>query len=40
MTSAEALKQQLEDTALVHMDALYRTALRMMGNPDDAKDLM
>ncbi|HET9014104.1 MAG TPA: sigma-70 family RNA polymerase sigma factor [Thermomicrobiaceae bacterium] len=30
----------LRDEALIHIDALYRTAVRMTGNPMDAEDLV
>jgi len=30
----------LQDEALTHIDALYRTAVRMTGNPMDAEDLV
>ena len=33
-------KADFEQQALVHLDALYRTALRMTRNPQDAEDLV
>lgn len=33
-------RAELEDEALSHIDALYRTAVRMTGNPTDAEDLV
>ncbi len=39
MNSATA-RQQFEAVALPHLDALYTAALRLAGNPDDAKDLL
>ncbi len=35
-----ALKEKFEAEAFEHMDALYRTALRMTRNPKDAEDLV
>lgn len=33
-------RQRLEQAAIEHIDALYRTALRMTRNPSDAEDLV
>ncbi len=33
-------RQQFEAVALPHLDAVYTAALRLAGNPDDAKDLL
>jgi RNA polymerase sigma-70 factor, ECF subfamily len=35
-----ATRARFEDEALKHLDALYRTALRMTRNPSDAEDLV
>jgi RNA polymerase sigma-70 factor (ECF subfamily) len=35
-----ARRQRLSDEALTHLDALYRTALRLTRNPQDAEDLV
>lgn len=35
-----AVRARLEDAAIEHIDALYRTALRMTRNPADAEDLV
>lgn len=42
MTDAAALpvSEDFETAAISHMTALYRTALRMTRNPDDAEDLV
>ncbi len=42
MTTTEAAnsRNQFEQEALQHLDALYRTALRMTRNPSDAEDLV
>jgi RNA polymerase sigma-70 factor (ECF subfamily) len=37
---AAATRARFEDEALKHLDALYRTALRMTRNPSDAEDLV
>ncbi|MBV8770836.1 MAG: sigma-70 family RNA polymerase sigma factor [Deltaproteobacteria bacterium] len=33
-------RQRFETVALPHLDAIYTAALRLAGNPDDAKDLL
>ncbi|HJU11902.1 MAG TPA: sigma-70 family RNA polymerase sigma factor [Candidatus Binataceae bacterium] len=33
-------RQRFEAVALPHLDAIYSAALRLAGNPDDAKDLL
>ena len=42
MTNTEAApaRERFEQEALQHLDALYRTALRMTRNPSDAEDLV
>lgn len=35
-----AARQRFEAVALPHLDAIYTAALRLAGNPDDAKDLL
>lgn len=37
---AAANRARFEEQALAHLDALYRTALRMTRNPSDAEDLV
>lgn len=37
---AAANRARFEEQALTHLDALYRTALRMTRNPSDAEDLV
>ena len=37
---APATRSRLEQAAIEHIDALYRTALRMTRNPSDAEDLV
>src|SRR6185503_5989161 len=39
-TEAANAREQFEREALQHLDALYRTALRMTRNPSDAEDLV
>jgi RNA polymerase sigma-70 factor (ECF subfamily) len=39
-TEAAAQRDRFEQEALQHLDALYRTALRMTRNPSDAEDLV
>jgi RNA polymerase sigma-70 factor, ECF subfamily len=34
------MRQRFETVALPHLDAVYTAALRLAGNPDDAKDLL
>jgi RNA polymerase sigma-70 factor (ECF subfamily) len=38
--SPEERKASFEREALIHLDALYRVALRLAGNPSDADDLV
>ena len=40
MTGTEATKRGFQDEALVHLDAVYRFALRLTGAPDRAEDLV
>lgn len=39
-TVAETKREEFERVALVHLDILYNTALRMTGNQPDAEDLI
>lgn len=39
-TDPTSVRQQFELMALPHLDAVYTAALRLAGNPDDAKDLL
>jgi RNA polymerase sigma-70 factor (ECF subfamily) len=39
-TNSAATRQRFEVVALPHLDAVYSAALRLAGNPDDAKDLL
>jgi RNA polymerase sigma-70 factor (ECF subfamily) len=39
-TNPAVTRQQFEAVALPHLDAVYTAALRLAGNPDDAKDLL
>jgi RNA polymerase sigma-70 factor (ECF subfamily) len=39
-TEAAPARERFEQEALQHLDALYRTALRMTRNPSDAEDLV
>ncbi|HYW90262.1 MAG TPA: sigma-70 family RNA polymerase sigma factor, partial [Chloroflexota bacterium] len=39
-TEAATTRDRFEQEALQHLDALYRTALRMTRNPSDAEDLV
>ena len=39
-TPVDEKRASFEREALVHLDALYRVALRLMGNPADADDLV
>jgi RNA polymerase sigma-70 factor (ECF subfamily) len=39
-TNTTATRQRFEAVALPHLDAVYTAALRLAGNPDDAKDLL
>lgn len=40
MRSEKARREEFERVALVHLDILYNTALRMTGNQPDAEDLI
>ncbi len=39
-TEAATARERFEQEAMQHLDALYRTALRMTRNPSDAEDLV
>jgi RNA polymerase sigma-70 factor, ECF subfamily len=39
-TNSATMRQRFEAVALPHLDAVYNAALRLAGNPDDAKDLL
>ena len=39
-TNSATTRQRFEAVALPHLDAIYTAALRLAGNPDDAKDLL
>ena len=39
-TNLAATRQRFEAVALPHLNAVYSAALRLAGNPDDAKDLL
>jgi RNA polymerase sigma-70 factor (ECF subfamily) len=39
-THSATTRQRFEAVALPHLDAVYSAALRLAGNPDDAKDLL
>lgn len=39
-TNSATVRQRFEAVALPHLDAVYTAALRLAGNPDDAKDLL
>src|SRR5215472_1038856 len=39
-TNSATTRQRFEAVALPHLDAVYTAALRLAGNPDDAKDLL
>ena len=40
MDATQDRTELFEQEALKHLDALYRTALRMTRNPQDAEDLV
>jgi RNA polymerase sigma-70 factor (ECF subfamily) len=40
LTESEDTRERFQEEALQHLDALYRTALRMTRNPSDAEDLV
>jgi RNA polymerase sigma-70 factor (ECF subfamily) len=39
-TNPATARQRFEAVAMPHLDAVYSAALRLAGNPDDAKDLL
>jgi RNA polymerase sigma-70 factor (ECF subfamily) len=39
-TNSPSTRQRFEAVVLPHLDAVYTAALRLAGNPDDAKDLL
>jgi len=38
--NSATMRQRFEAVAMPHLDAVYTAALRLAGNPDDAKDLL